>query len=246
MLKSLSCFIAVGFSTVVFAQTLTPKVFATSGNYATGGGLSLSQTIGEPFNKTLINGAVLLTQGQQQPPSGIIPLPVSWLDVYGNLNHNTQAVINWRVEETSVSFYIVEKNTSGGYITIGKVISQGNGDHDYTFIDPDVLNGEGNYRIKQVAIDGKYSFSKIIYLRTNANYSIVIYPNPVITTVKIIVRNPALKNSVAVLYDPNGKKVKEIIIVNAQEIDLSTMISGMYLLQFADQSSYKILKLDKY
>lgn len=246
MLKSFLYFIAVGFSTVVFAQTLTPKVLATAGNYATGGGLSLSQTIGETFNKTLQNGSLILTQGEQQPPSGVIPLPISWMDVYGNLNHNSQAVLNWQVEEISVSYYLIEKNTSAGYVTIGRVYSLGNGDHAYTFTDPDVLNGEASYRVKQVDVDGKYSYSKIINLKTTANYSIVIYPNPAITTVKIIVNNPALKNTVALLYDPNGKKVKEISIVNSQEVDLSTMIPGMYLLQFADQSSFKILKLDKY
>ena len=127
MLKCFSCFIAVGFSTVVFAQTLTPKVLATAGNYATGGGFSLSQTIGETFNKTLQTGSNILTQGEQQPPSGIIPLPVSWMDINGNLNHNTQAVINWHVEESSVSYYLIEKNTSTGYVTIGKMIPWGNG-----------------------------------------------------------------------------------------------------------------------
>ena len=246
MQKTIACFVTIAFSTAVFGQSLTPKVLATAGNYATGGGLSLSQTIGETFNNTLQNGSVLLTQGQQQPASGVVPLPVSWMSVSGELNHNMQAFINWQVEESNVLYYEVEKNTSSGYIIIGKVSSQGNGDHDYSFTDPDVLNGEASYRIKQVEIDGKYSYSKIINLKTTINYSINVYPNPVITTVRIVVNNPNLKKTQVILFDPNGKKVKEIWLVSSTEIDLSNMITGMYLLRFADETSVKILKLDKY
>lgn len=247
MHKSILYIVAAAFSsTSVFGQTLTPKVLATSGNYATGGGLSLSQTIGETFNTTLSNGSVLLTQGQQQPLSGVIPLPVSWMNVYGELNHNLQSVISWQVEETNVLYYSVEKNTSNGYITIGKILSVGKGDHDYSFTDPDILNGAADYRVKQISIDGKYSYSKIIHLKTNISYSISVYPNPVINSFKIIYNNPSLKNTAAILFDPNGKKVKEIWLANSSEVDLSNMISGMYLLRFADQSSIKILKLDKY
>jgi hypothetical protein len=51
---------------IVHGQTLSPKVISTSGGYATGGGNSLSFTIGETFNTTFQSGNVLLTQGQQQ------------------------------------------------------------------------------------------------------------------------------------------------------------------------------------
>ena len=49
------------------AQSLSPKVLATNGGYFTGGGNSLSWTLGETFNTTLQNGNLMLTQGEQQP-----------------------------------------------------------------------------------------------------------------------------------------------------------------------------------
>src|SRR5438270_225719 len=108
MLKFFTGFVLLVFAAPSFCQSFSPKVLATAGNYATGaGGVSLSQTIGEPFNKTLQSGALLLTQGQQQPPSGVIPLPVSWMNVSGSLNPNLQAVINWNVEETKVIDYFI-------------------------------------------------------------------------------------------------------------------------------------------
>ena len=51
----------------VSAQTLNPTVIPASGGYSTGGGKSLSWTLGETSYKTLQNGSFLLTQGFQQP-----------------------------------------------------------------------------------------------------------------------------------------------------------------------------------
>ncbi len=52
---------------VTISQTLSPQVLATAGGYFTGGGNSLSWTLGETFTTTLQGGGVILTQGQQQP-----------------------------------------------------------------------------------------------------------------------------------------------------------------------------------
>lgn len=50
------------------AQTLSPTVIATAGNYSTGSnGYSLSSTVGEPVITTLTQGNTILTQGFQQP-----------------------------------------------------------------------------------------------------------------------------------------------------------------------------------
>ena len=49
------------------AQTLSPKVQATTGGTVTAGGASLSFTIGETFYTTLQSGNKVLTQGEQQP-----------------------------------------------------------------------------------------------------------------------------------------------------------------------------------
>ena len=49
------------------AQTLTPSVRATTGGVTTGGGGSLSATMGETFIATYSSGSAMLTQGEQQP-----------------------------------------------------------------------------------------------------------------------------------------------------------------------------------
>ncbi len=50
------------------AQSLSPQVVASSGSYGTGGGYSLSWTVGEmAATATLSGGGTILTQGFQQP-----------------------------------------------------------------------------------------------------------------------------------------------------------------------------------
>jgi hypothetical protein len=50
-----------------YSQTLTPKATPACGGYFSAGGKSLSWTMGETFNTTLISGTKMLTQGEQQP-----------------------------------------------------------------------------------------------------------------------------------------------------------------------------------
>ncbi len=49
------------------AQTLSPQATPSAGGYFTGGGNSLSWTMGEPVTQTFQNGNLVLTQGFQQP-----------------------------------------------------------------------------------------------------------------------------------------------------------------------------------
>lgn len=54
------------------AQTLSPKTTPAAGGYYTGGGASLSWTLGETFHTTLSAGNNMLTQGEQQPEINLI------------------------------------------------------------------------------------------------------------------------------------------------------------------------------
>ena len=68
-MKKLALLLIVLFAQLNFlvSQTLSPSVIATAGGFFSGGGSTLSWTMGETFYTTLQNGNVVLTQGQQQP-----------------------------------------------------------------------------------------------------------------------------------------------------------------------------------
>ncbi len=77
------------FSFSVFAQSLSPQVVASGGGYATGGGYSLSYTIGEPVTATLTGGSNILTQGFHQPDLQAIVKMLAKVFLQGAYNGST-------------------------------------------------------------------------------------------------------------------------------------------------------------
>jgi len=71
-MRKIFLFYAMMIPAMLKAQMLTPQVIASGGEYATGGGYSLSQTIGELNVETVTAPAAILTQGFQQPVPEII------------------------------------------------------------------------------------------------------------------------------------------------------------------------------
>jgi hypothetical protein len=224
-----------------FTQTLSPKVMPSSGNYNTEGSVSISWTLGQPFSMTLQGGSTFLTQGQQQPNSPV-SLPLTWISVSGYLNAQKHSVINWKVDEQNVANYSVEKKNSSGYNSIGFIPSLGNGLHTYSFIEQNPLSGEGNYRIKQIDIDGHYSYSSIIVLRSITAGEVWIYPNPATDKTTIYTNDQSLINSQAILIDINGKELQKIIIQSSTVIDLSSYSQGMYLVKLKNGVNIQLIK----
>ena len=92
-------------------------------------------------------------------------LPLHWLNVGGSLNSSKQAVINFKVNETNVANYQIEKSNDGRvFYSIANISSKGNGENSYQFTDALVLDDVKYYRIKQIDADGRYSYSTIIRL----------------------------------------------------------------------------------
>ena len=77
-IKTMITVVLLGTANIItHAQTLSPTVSPASGGYSTGGGNSLSWTMGETYNTTLSSANNMLTQGEQQAniPSGCTLAP---------------------------------------------------------------------------------------------------------------------------------------------------------------------------
>jgi hypothetical protein len=168
-------------------------------------------------------------------------LPLRWLSVNGYLNSNKEATINWEVQETAVAKYEIEKSSDGRIFTrIGFINSKGNGTNNYTFTESTQLYGVNYYRIKQIDIDGKHTFSSIIKLNTDNSSQISIYPNPAKDMVTI---NGAKIGSNLMLTDLSGKIfLKMVVAQNSFTIDIRKYASGIYLLKTNEGVIQKIFK----
>lgn len=227
------------------AQTLSPKVLPTTGNYFQAGGVSLSWTLGETATLTLQNGAVVLSQGEQQPET-INPLPLKWLSVEGSLNMQKQAVLTWKVEESDVAGYDIEKQTaSGSYVYTGAVASIGNGTHTYYFTEPTALYGTATYRIKQIDINGSYTYSRVIQLKNSATGKVWIYPNPAANNTRLYVTDLSLINIPAKLMDMHGRVLQQFSVKSLNDINLLGYPQGTYMLQFSNGTTLQLIKCSK-
>jgi hypothetical protein len=174
----------------------------------------------------------------------ISPLPITWLDVNGTINNNKLATIHWKVEEQNVLNYSIEKSTDGvNYAAIGLQVSTGNGQNNYAFNDAQSIQNKAWYRILQIDVNGKKTYSKIILLSVSKNDMISIYPNPTTDYINITSSSIYVLKSTATLFDINGKQVKSISLnSNSVQVPLKDIASGTYFIRFANGETQKIIK----
>ncbi len=161
------------------------------------------------------------------------PLPIVLISLEGiPQTHYNQ--ITWATtSETNNDYFLLQKSEDGKkWIEISKIKGAVNSTEakKYNYDDYAISSLSNYYRLKQIDIDGKITYSKIININnTNfENKGLHIFPNP--TNGIITVENP-LQNTVLELFDTNGKKVKSAVSNSfSSQINLNGLPSGTYFL----------------
>jgi len=130
-----------------------------------------------------------------QPQSS---LPVSIVDLAAAYNDNTVQVKWTTTFEQNNDRFEIERSIDGvNFKTVGVVKGQTNSGtrHDYEFNDDvkhnTVSKNDLYYRLKQVDLDGKTSYSKILVVRvyqTKSLQSVSVTPNPAVNDIRINVQ----------------------------------------------------------
>jgi hypothetical protein len=110
---------------------------------------------------------------------------------------------------------------------------------------PPLGGGAGFYRLKLVDLDGKYSYSKIIFIENVEKTEFKVFPNPVTNQIKIANQNNA---SLTInLLDAFGKQILKPILSDNREviIPVNDLSNGVYFLQIKEAEKIKIHKLIK-
>ncbi len=114
--------------------------------------------------------------------AGQNPLPVQFGSIKG-YKKNNGIQVDWTIySEDNVDHYEVQRAADGRqFQTVGSVISRNSTiQADYNFFDAAPLLRDNFYRIKNVDIDGKFSYSNIIRVSPATQVNLLsIYPNPV-------------------------------------------------------------------
>ena len=149
-----------------FGQSLSPRVTATAGGRATGGGVSLSYTTGETFNTKLSANNQQLTQGQQQPE---IDLRVGITQAFACAGNNISIPITAAgYVDAANSFTVQLSDANGSFtnaVTIGSTTSLVSGNITATV--PAGLNGSG-YKARVVSSNPSRISSDLVSVTVNS------------------------------------------------------------------------------
>lgn len=169
-------------------------------------------------------------------PGGSL-LPVNLLTFDGHKENNTVA-LNWKTafEFNNKEFEIETGKEINTFYKIGMVNSQGNStiDQSYGFTDNLPQTGVNYYRLKQVDLDGNFSYSRTIAITFDKKgRSVTIYPNP--AKEKLVIGFAGPKENVIIrIISFDGKEVKKENAGNIQrtfEVSLDGLIPGAYIIE---------------
>ena len=184
------------------------------------------------FNNTSFSGF-----GVGVPSS---PLPITALSFNG-YEKNNASVLNWTTSsEFNTRGFDIEKSFDGiSFSKIGNVAAAGNSTvtRNYLFTDAAKLSVIQFYRLKQIDLDGRSSYSNIVAIKkTNGSQlEVVSVSNPFKDKVKIVFTEAPQNNTIFELYDATGKLVmntQQLVYSSVTEIMApSKLSSGTYFLR---------------
>jgi hypothetical protein len=171
-------------------------------------------------------------------------LPVRWISFEGKLNDQHHAVLDWKVDQTSVSGYRIERSSNArDFRIVGTVAAKHDGIHQYSFTDPVAVAGTVYYRIRQVDQDGTFSYSRILSVSGDERIELKLYPNPVRERVTVQVGSGYVGSRLK-LMNISGAVLGEITVIQPTFVlDMAPYAPGAYLLSTEDG---KIIKLIRY
>jgi len=250
----------VGFNYQVYADAAhtgtydqsDPMIYSNSG----------TSTSGVPFGSGQINyssyaydNLIVVVQVTGNPIStfGLItnicptPLPVSFVSFKAGRTEGSGVLLTWEtaMEQNNKGFEVQRKAKGGSFEVIGFVPSKAaNGASSlplsYEYTDAQAGDGEAEYRLDQVDLDGQKEYSSVVMVKAIERPSLLsVYPNPSQDgTVTLSFANTSPKD--ILVSDASGRIIRTVQKVVSNYYTLSGLPGGMYILKVVDNSNNKI------
>lgn len=178
-------------------------------------------------------------------------LPLQFISFNGS-RRNKDIELNWVVaNEINNKKFEVERSTGGITFNVIATISAKNNNNSgdsYSFIDKQPIGEILYYRLKQIDINGKYSYSKIITVKGNNENLYSIYSNPVKDKLTITSTKPFNHKVRLTIYNISGNKVYDNTtdFKMTKEINVFNLLPGAYTLNIKEeqvQCSIRFIRL---
>jgi hypothetical protein len=185
----------------------------------------------------------------------VTPLAAELSPLTAKVVDNSTTMLSWKTytEQNNRGFRIERSADAKTFTEVGFSASQhadGNSNEvlSYQFNDDKSLSGTSYYRIAQVDMDGKTSFSNVVSVsRENTdNPGISIYPNPAQSQLAVEVKGALKAGSRIIMTDVAGRVVlNEAVNKQKTDINMSAFHSGMYLIKYTDGENSLVQKVLK-
>jgi hypothetical protein len=174
------------------------------------------------------------------------PLPVALLDFQATYHADHRNVdLTWQTQsEHNSDYFDVQKLEGNEWMTLDIVKAKGESQTltSYATIDPSPVFGENYYRLKQVDLDGNFTYSTVRLVNLEMSTEVYLFPNPAQDRAQIVQKGIA-NNSITILDESGRKVTPELHIISEDSLEINTgyLANGVYLIYLENHS--EVLKL---
>ncbi|HMI60072.1 MAG TPA: T9SS type A sorting domain-containing protein, partial [Puia sp.] len=140
------------------------------------------------------------------------PLPVTWGPYQAVLTDSSLVQVNWStLLEQNNRYFIVQRSGDGRQFSNLDTIPAANQPHSYSYLDAAPITGTAYYRLAQVDLDGKSSYSGVmpVYLSSGGRMALRLTPNPAPGTIYLELQNAEQGRLDVSLTDVTGKVLRK-------------------------------------
>lgn len=197
-----------------------------------------------------IAGPAVASSNTSTSPSGFaitpMTLPVTFVSFSAVRTNDGAVQLTWTTaNEMNNGHFEVEHSLDGSNWTSLATVAAGNnslGD-SYSYTDETATAAQTSYRIRQVDIDGKYMYSKVVMIGATATTQTTIIA--IGKTVTIFPEKLSGGHLMVRLITLGGQVLQQQSFETASsriDLTLSTSVNGMYLVQVTDGSQWSVVK----
>lgn len=180
---------------------------------------------------------VLTDRGYILPP---FELPVEWLS-FDATPADKDVSLDWvTASERGNDYYEVERSINEGrsFSAIGRVAAAGESAdaRSYNFIDESPVTGRNTYRVRQVDVDGSFSYSDIITVSFGGNAAAAaLAPNPTNGMLRLRRATSTDEPFTVRVMDLSGREVlRRDAVTDGTPFSVAELPTGVYLLRYLE------------
>lgn len=197
-----------------------------------------------------IAGPAVASSATSTSPTGFattpITLPVTFVSFGAGRTSDGAVQLTWSTaNEINNGHFEIERSLDGSsWISLATIAAGNNSLGDsYSYNDETATAAQTSYRIRQVDIDGKYTYSKIVMIGATANAQATIIASG--KTVTIFPEKLSGSRLMVRLITLGGQVLQQQSFESTSsriDLTLSTSANGMFLVQVTDGSQWSVVK----